>query len=396
MGRRSILGAILCAILSISILPETGHAIPAFARKYKFSCTTCHAPVPRLKEFGLEFAANGFRLPEGQEPPRTYRDTGDPLLELQREFPIAVRFDAWATWESEPNEAWDLKTPWGIKLLSGGAVTPNVGYYFYFYMSEQGEVSGVEDAYLHFNDIGKLPLDIMVGQFQLCDPMMKRELRLTFEDYQIYRVKPGASDANLTYDRGLMLSYDFSFGLGLVGQLVNGNGKPVAGEVAKDFDSDKDKGYGARASYGLGPVTVGYYLYRTREVLSGADSVTTWESSNEVQIHGPDAYLDITESLGLSAQYLHRKDTRPRREEGEIVTEGLVAELVFLPRGPDGRDVLTLLYNKIDSDLQEQRYESFTASVGYLVGRNLRMSLEYTRDFELDGDRLGLGLVAAF
>ena len=37
-------------------------AIPAFARKYQFSCSTCHAPAPRLKPFGEAFAARGFRL----------------------------------------------------------------------------------------------------------------------------------------------------------------------------------------------------------------------------------------------------------------------------------------------------------------------------------------------
>jgi len=43
-------------------------AIPAFARKYRISCTTCHAPAPRLKAFGEEFAGRGFRMEEAQEP----------------------------------------------------------------------------------------------------------------------------------------------------------------------------------------------------------------------------------------------------------------------------------------------------------------------------------------
>ena len=104
-----------------------------------------------------------------------------------------------------------------------------MGYYFYFYMDERGEVAGVEDAYIHFNNIGGVPFDIMVGQFQTSDPLMKRELRLTYEDYNIYGTAIGQSAIKLTYDRGVMLTYDIeSTGTGLVGLVVNGNGKPDA------------------------------------------------------------------------------------------------------------------------------------------------------------------------
>lgn len=43
-------------------------AIPVFARKYKTSCTTCHAPVPiKLNNFGEAFKNNGFRMPSDDE-----------------------------------------------------------------------------------------------------------------------------------------------------------------------------------------------------------------------------------------------------------------------------------------------------------------------------------------
>jgi hypothetical protein len=53
------------------LLPENGDAIPAFARRYKISCTTCHAPIPKLKPYGDEFAGNGFVIPE-EEKERDY------------------------------------------------------------------------------------------------------------------------------------------------------------------------------------------------------------------------------------------------------------------------------------------------------------------------------------
>jgi len=38
-------------------------AIPAFARKYKTSCVTCHTIFPKLTPFGEQFRRNGYRFP---------------------------------------------------------------------------------------------------------------------------------------------------------------------------------------------------------------------------------------------------------------------------------------------------------------------------------------------
>ena len=87
---KRLLGAVALLMFVTSLIPQTASAIPAFARKYNFSCTTCHAPFPRLKDYGEEFAGAGFRLPPGEEPKRAYRDTGDELLTLQRDVPAAI------------------------------------------------------------------------------------------------------------------------------------------------------------------------------------------------------------------------------------------------------------------------------------------------------------------
>ena len=44
-------------------VPRTASAIPAFARKYGTSCTTCHTVYPKLNPFGEAFRRNGFRFP---------------------------------------------------------------------------------------------------------------------------------------------------------------------------------------------------------------------------------------------------------------------------------------------------------------------------------------------
>ena len=59
---RTMLAAALLLALAAALLPGDAQAIPAFARTHKLSCTTCHAPFPRLKEFGNELvdAVNPF------------------------------------------------------------------------------------------------------------------------------------------------------------------------------------------------------------------------------------------------------------------------------------------------------------------------------------------------
>ena len=79
----------------------------------------------------------------------------------------------------------DLQTPLNLKILSGGPISNKISYYFYFFLFERGEIGGVEDAFVYFNDIANVPVDAAVGQFQVSDAMFKRELRLEYQDYAI-------------------------------------------------------------------------------------------------------------------------------------------------------------------------------------------------------------------
>ncbi len=396
MNRKHLSLTLLLVVLVAATAPPRAEAIPAFARQYKISCTTCHAPFPRLKPYGEEFAGNGFVIPE-QENERDFISAGDDLLKLNRTFPVAARFDAYALYEDQHDINNDLQAPWGLKLLSGGTLARNVGYYFYFYMSERGEVAGVEDAYIHFNDVGGVPFDIMVGQFQTSDPLMKRELRLTYEDYEIYKVRVGNSQNNLAYDRGVMLTFDIArTGTGLVGMLVNGNGKPEAGDDRK-FDNDKYKNFGFRVSQDVfEPFRIGYFYYYGEEK-GFASATATTAYKNRLQHHGPDFTLG-NGMFDLNFQYLFRRDTNPVFvvDGARVETEGMIAELVFAPRRDSSRLYFTVLYNQIDSELDGHDYETVTISGTHVLARNLRGNLEFTRDLEGEFSRVGLGLVSAF
>ena len=383
------------------IFVSNADAIPAFARRNKISCTTCHAPFPKLKPYGDEFAGNGMIVKE-DEKERDYVVAGDDMLWLNKDFPIAVRFDAYGVYDSNSDIKTDLQIPFGVKLLSGGALYKNIGYYFYFYMNERGEVAGIEDAYIHFDSVFGINLDFMVGQFQTSDPLMKRELRLTFEDYMIYKLKPGLSNTDLTYDRGIMALYGIEqTGTDIVGMVINGNGKTEAGGDKK-FDSDGLKNWGLRVTQDVGGLfSLGGIFYRGRE------RVDVWEPFYTVYISQTNkiTYWGIDSGIGLgpldvTAQYLNRIDTNPNFNDGqhpqEIEGNGIILEATLSPQLDRSTYYYTFLYNKINHDNPLYDYHTATINITRMIARNLKFMVEFTRDIEYDANRLTFGMVSAF
>ena len=380
--------SVVVASITLSVA-LTAEAIPAFARKYRFSCSTCHAPFPRLKPYGEEFAARGFRLPPEEEPPRSTYDLGDPLLALQRDLPLAIRMEGYASSKESFDDNVDVEWPWAFKLLSGGPIADSISYYFYGIM-EKGESIKLEDAFLQFNSVMGTGIDVMFGQFQICDTMFKRELRLEREDYQIYKTRIGLLPTDLTYDRGLVFSGTMPGDIDVTFQVVNGNGIEAA--QGDNFDSNGFKDTSLRFGRSFGPVTVGLFGYYTNYDRDGVDSTTTYV--------GPDLALDLGDKWAFNLQYLVRSDDRPffgnAPDLRDVETKGGFVELHFFPQGQDGRWVVSVIYNNIDSDWDEADYESAFVTVNRLVARNLRILLEAGRDIEQDANRISLGVVTAF
>src|SRR3990172_9491324 len=63
-----VLVAISVATFVTLVMTQDASAIPAFARKYKTSCLTCHVMPPKLNAFGEAYRLNGYQIPEGDVP----------------------------------------------------------------------------------------------------------------------------------------------------------------------------------------------------------------------------------------------------------------------------------------------------------------------------------------
>lgn len=378
---------LVLGVVSFVVAAPEASAIPAFARKYRISCSTCHAPYPRLKPYGEEFAGNGFRLANpAEEPARAEIDTGDPLLKMVREFPIAVRLDGFAAYKEDAAAEADFEYPWVFKILSGGPITDRLNYYFYFIL-EQNDVEGLEDAYLQYNGLFGSGVDVIFGQFQVSDPLFKRELRLQRSDYEIYKAVVGASDVKLTYDRGLMFLATAPGDVDVAFEVINGNGIPSG-----EFDKDSYKNFALRLSREFGKVRIGLFGYWGKEEsLAGL--------RNETMYYGPDLTIGFSEKWELNAQYLRREDDDPfftGDPPDDVVTDGGFAELHYHPGGQDGRWIWSALYNRVDSDDAGAKVDAVSLTMNYLLARNVRLLVEVADDMEAEALEASAGLIVAF
>jgi hypothetical protein len=384
------LGVFGTVALLAAMAARQADAIPAFARKYQLSCSTCHAPFPRLKPYGNDFAGRGFRMEDpSQEPTRATYDVGDPLLMLARELPLAIRLDGYASWKEGAAADVDFETPWSFKLLSGGPISSKISYYVYAII-EKGEPIKLEDTFVQFSDLFGAPISLTFGQFQVSDPLFKRELRLERNDYAIFKTRVGIIPTDLTYDRGFVLGWGAPADIDVVLQLINGNGIDEAEDG--NFDDNSLKNFSARLARQFGPLRVGLFGYWGKEELEGGPSTS-------ITYFGPDLIVDLGEKWQLNLEYLERRDEDPfliGSVGDDFKTRGGFAELHFFPKGQDGRWALTALYNKVNSDDPAADAENASLTANYLLARNVRLMLEGARDFVADASRITIGIVTAF
>ncbi len=391
----------ILTFILVLFVPVKTYAIPSFARKYHISCQVCHSPaLPRLKGFGEEFAGKGFRMTD-YESPRHFIETGDDQLSLFREFPVAMRMDAFASYNFGNQGTADFGSPFILKILSGGELSDKLSYYFYFFFNERGTIAGIEDAFLMYHDVMGSGVNLYLGQFAVSDPLFKGELRYTLEPYKIYSVSPGNSTANLKYDRGIIVEKDFSTGTAFTGEIINGNG---IGEADGNylFDKDKYKNFMFRVNQAIGDkVSAGFFIYTGKELLSDPNAVHS-DVTNNIKMYGPDVVINLDEKLILGIQYLWRSDSHifDGLSGGTLTgikTQGGFAEIIYAPRGDMSKWYFTGLLNLVESDYNSLDYSSATFHCGYLLRRNMRVVAEFTKRFgDISYGKVNAGVITAF
>ncbi len=177
--------------------------IPAFARKYRTSCSTCHTAAPKLNVMGEAFRLNGYRFPENDQLLR--RDQPVPLGEdpwkdlwpraiwpgeVSGSVPLAFRVESDVRIGRDTNgsEGWTYRFPHELSLLAASTLGEHAAT---FVEAEWSREDGLEvaQAKVLFQDL--LPvvptraLNLWIGLqnlylFTFADPKIDRAGRQPF------------------------------------------------------------------------------------------------------------------------------------------------------------------------------------------------------------------------
>lgn len=247
-----VAAAALAAILLEGLAREAG-AIPAFARKYRTSCTTCHVAIPKRNAFGEAFRRNGYQIPAGderyikEEPvslgaeawKEQWPDTIWPGA-IPGTFPLSAYVHQRLIWDS-PKDDTEFDAPHELELLFGNTLGRNIGFFGEWVAFEKGQnAPGLKRFFIQFSNLfeknlGK-GLSLRVGRFEpgIADGYKDAD-RITMEhpitlDYRVtsaFRIR----DAQSGVEVAGVPHRSFEYILGV----VNGQGASV-----NDPNNDKD------------------------------------------------------------------------------------------------------------------------------------------------------------
>jgi len=380
--------------------------MPVFARQYDLTCATCHYAFPRLNEFGHQFQAGNYRLPNWRE--KSTADIKDEMLALPRSVPLALRMQAFAQYRqareindtytgfTENNGEADFQAPYLIKLLSSAPLTDHISYYFYGIFAEKGTNGEaiIEDAWFRHDDAFGTGIGTQFGQFQVSDLMFPRETRMTFQDFMAYRL------AGITYDRGIV--FDRSLGpVTLAVGAVNGNGieqnfninSPGYQRADKMFDNDSGKSAFGRVSLDAGWVHAGVFGFsgtqKSRNTVANPLGTINGTRDTDKKILGLDVSGSIAGKFHWFAQALWNRwdgflDSEPTKNYRWF---GGFAGIDYIH---NDRWAFSLLYNYADANDFENTATLFkginintlTATAAYYFMRNVKGVIELNGDFQ--------------
>ncbi len=127
-------------VATLSLLPDTAMAIPAFSKKYEAPCTLCHSTWPRLNSTGVKFKLNGYQVPDSEDGgERAKMSPGkDLFLDMGNASPpLSITLDGGMTL-IQPAEGPDgaqqdkffcCVEGNSLTLDIGGSIAPNMAYW---------------------------------------------------------------------------------------------------------------------------------------------------------------------------------------------------------------------------------------------------------------------------
>lgn len=186
---------LIITILFAIVSTKDSYGIPAFSRKYKTSCSTCHYAFPMLNAFGKAFKNNGYRYPVDdenfvKEEPVSLGSEGYKKVwpdaiwpaDIPGTSPISVFATGRINYDAMSNVKWGFEIPHEVEILYSGTIGEN--FSFFGEVEVENEDNEVEIAFPFLLQYDFSPeFHIRAGMVQ-SDPT-PTHLRLTRNHYNI-------------------------------------------------------------------------------------------------------------------------------------------------------------------------------------------------------------------
>lgn len=264
----------ISASLATALSVRAAAAIPAFARKYKVGCNTCHTLMPQLNRFGRDFRDNGFRTADeidawlhGKPPspgPAQGSEADDFWSFIPDQIPVSIQGKLHGVIHPKADVKTDFQLE-ELQLQTGGTLTPRVSFYFHHHLVEEGAAGTLYTGWVRFNNLlSSNWLNVTVGQIELPLTFSPEIERLSAFDYLAFGRDVGANPFDLnTPQLGIQLFGQSEKGTKVWAGLVNGFGLALNDQTGKN-DNNTFKDVYLRVTQEIGEHYVGGYVYYGR------------------------------------------------------------------------------------------------------------------------------------
>jgi hypothetical protein len=378
-------------------------AIPAFARKYKIPCNTCHTIFPQLNRFGRDFRDNGFRMPDEVQsmlkshasPPETPR-TSDASADFWSFIPEQIPFSVQAKFHYVINTKGDVTNDFQLEelqLQSGGTFTPRISYYLHHHLVEGGNPGTLYAGWVRFNNLGGTNwFNVTVGQFELPLSFSPEIERLSSFEYLAFDRQLGANPFNLNSPQlGVQVFGQSGRGTKVWAGVVNGTGLAV-NETTGAVDSNSFKDVYARVGQEIGEHLFGGFVYYGRTSVTPTNGD---EFSDHFVRVGGDALVNLKKAVVYGVA-LYARDDNPLGTGERRTFFGGFAELdvfvndrtVVLARFDGVHQKLPAAFEGAGvSDSFRVNTTAFTPGLQFLARPNVKVGFEYQIRQKREQDR---------
>lgn len=391
----------LCGVIFVIFIfaSSDANAIPAFSRKYKTSCATCHVAFPKLTAFGEAFRRNGYQFPDGtdlentKENPVSLGSNGNKKAfpnaiwpsTIPGTSPIAVYLVMETTYTPHEDQKWNFGSIDNeMGLLAAGTLGDDIS--FFSQLTIAPDEIGIERVSIIFDNIfggTTATANLRIGKFAPGVYSFSNHRKIG-ADYSINTITLGDNQWALEgTQRGMELNGVVGMGrLGYNVGLVEGSGNLANSD--KDYYVHLNYKFGGMRLDGVVPensvatgptqpwednsVTIGGFVYR------GAASLTD-DLKDKFTMFGGDVNISY-DRLNLIGAFARHNDDNPYIDMPHLkgVMNSYMVEATYIIY-PWLIPLARFESSKTDRDQLSQNIIS--PAIEILVRANVRISLEF-------------------